>query len=294
MAVSAESLPPDRAGSPSSMIVTFAGCYLRRIGGWIAVADLIDCLGVAGVSEPAVRQALVRLKSRGFVAAEKRGSAAGYALTATGHADLAPGDRRIFRYGQADPADGWVLAVFSVPEDRRHQRHQLRAQLGWLGFGTVGPGVWVAPAALELPARELLVAGGLDTYVIWFRAASVDAPDVAQWWDLSALRVHYERFLDSWRDRAGGSGTSTAAEAGSGAVETSGRPAADAGPGSAAFAGYLHLVDDWRLLPRIDPGLPATLLPEDWPGPEAWQVFAALRERWERPGLAYLEDLVGR
>ena len=118
-----------------------------------------------------------------------------------GHADLAPGDRRIFRFGQADPDDGWVLAVFSVPEDHRHHRHQLRTQLGWLGFGTVGPGVWVAPAALEEPARDLLTAGDLDGYVTWFRASTVRPPDVPRWWDLGALRRHYETFLATWQRR---------------------------------------------------------------------------------------------
>ena len=64
-------LPPDRQGSPGSLIVSFAGSYLREIGGWIAVADLIRCLAPVGVAEPSVRQALVRLKSRGFLAAER-------------------------------------------------------------------------------------------------------------------------------------------------------------------------------------------------------------------------------
>lgn len=306
MALPAESLPPDRAGSPSSMIVTFAGCYLRAIGGWIAVADLIDCLGTAGVAEPAVRQALVRLKSRGFLAADRRDGAAGYALTPAGHADLAPGDRRIFRFGQADADAGWVLAVFSVPEERRHHRHQLRTQLGWLGFGTVGPGVWVAPADLERPARDLLAASRLDGYVTWFRANSPDAPDVARWWDLSGLRVHYDRFLAGWRaladtqDSAAGDGPGPSSPV---CRIDSGRDTADNNldrydrperAEATAFAGYLHLVDDWRLLPRIDPGLPAELLPEDWPGPQAWRVFSTLRKRWEGAGLAYLERLVGR
>ena len=282
MAVPAESLPPDRAGSPSSMIVTFAGCYLRRIGGWIAVADLICCLGVAGVAEPAVRQALVRLKSRGFLDADRRDGAAGYLLTPAGHADLEPGDRRIFRFGQADPLAGWVLAVFSVPEERRHHRHQLRTQLGWLGFGTVGPGVWVAPAALERPARELLSAGRLGEYVTWFRASAPDVPDVARWWDLDGLRVHYDKFLTGWRRHV------DAAEV----TQSTDGSIAGEDRGATSFASYLRLVDDWRLLPRIDPGLPGELLPADWPGPQAWRVFSILRERWESAGLDYLEALV--
>lgn len=276
MTTASDSLPPDRAGSPSSLIVTFAGCYLRQIGGWIAVADLIQLLGLVDVPAPAVRQSVLRLKSRGFLRAERRDAVAGYALTGTGRADLEPGDQRIFRYGQADPGDGWVLAVFSVPESQRNHRHRLRSQLGWLGFGTVGSGVWAAPAALTEPARALLAGSGLDGYVTWFHASALDPVDVSAWWDLSALRSQYQGFLHRWQARA------RQVPAALAVTET---------PGSVAFADYLRLVDDWRLFPRIDPGLPAQLLPADWPGPAAWRAFSVLRERWAEPGLAFLRDL---
>jgi phenylacetic acid degradation operon negative regulatory protein len=290
MSISSESLPPDRAGSPSSLIVTFAGCYLRQIGGWVAVADLIRLLALVGVPEPAVRQSVLRLKSRGFLTAERRGGSAGYALTAAGREDLVPGDRRIFRYGQADLADGWVLAVFSVPEDRRHHRHQLRSQLGWLGFGAVGAGVWAAPAALAEPARELLVQDGLDRYVTWFHARALDPVDVAAWWDLVSLREQYQAFLDRWGPAAQcDDGDRTAV------TEPIDSPVSvTQTAGSDAFAGYLQLVDSWRLFPRIDPGLPSELLPSDWPGPVAWQVFSRLRTRWADVGLQYLAAVTGR
>src|SRR5664279_1440454 len=67
-------LPPERAGSPGSLIVSFAGSYLRELGGWISVADLIRCLKAVDLGESSVRQALMRLKSRGFLAAERRSS----------------------------------------------------------------------------------------------------------------------------------------------------------------------------------------------------------------------------
>src|SRR5664279_4786930 len=76
--------PPGPPGSPGSLIVSFAGSYLREIGGWIAVADLIKCLQAVELTAPSVRQALVRLKSRGFLAAERRSGEAGYLLTRAG------------------------------------------------------------------------------------------------------------------------------------------------------------------------------------------------------------------
>ena len=201
-------LPPERAGSPGSLIVSFAGSYLRELGGWISVADLIRCLNAVDVGDSSVRQALMRLKSRGFLAAERRSGDAGYALTEAGLHDLETGDRRIFRHGQAGEDDGWVLAVFSVPETDRHLRHRLRTELSWLGFGTVSPGVWVAPGPLAGPSRDLLAAAGLDRYVTWFQARHLGEVDVAAWWDLSGLERQYAEFLSRWRSPdAGGQPT---------------------------------------------------------------------------------------
>ena len=269
-------LPPDRAGSPGSLIVSFAGAFLRDIGGWIAVADLIRCLGAVGVAEPSVRQALVRLKSRGFLGADRRGTEAGYRLTAAGLHDLATGDRRIFRPPTATERDGWVLAIFSVPESDRHLRHRLRTELSWLGFGTVGPGVWIAPRPLGEPTQDLLATAGLDGYVTWFAADHLmtqraTAAEVARWWDLASLRLQYEDFLRTHRGSAQ-------------------RPAdSDAN----AFNGYLRLIDEWRLFPRIDPGLPPSLLPVGWPAGEAWELFRAMRERWAGAALRHVAAVVG-
>jgi len=266
-------LPPDRAGSPGSLIVSFAGLYLRELGGWIAVADLIRCLKTIGLAEPAIRQALVRLKSRGFLAAERRSGEAGYLLTVAGRHDLSTGDRRIFRPATATPEDGWVLAVFSVPETERHQRHQLRTELSWLGFGTVSSGVWIAPRPLADPTRALLTDAGLDGYVTWFAAQHLTEIDVAQWWDLDSLRAQYETFL---------------LEHARAAAESAAEVTDDQ-----AFADYLRLIDDWRLFPRLDPGLPEQLLPADWPARSAWELFDGLRATWSEPGLRYVRAVTG-
>lgn len=264
-------MPDEPASTPGSMIVTFAGLHLREIGGWVAVADLITLLGLTGQQPTAVRQALVRLKSRGHLASQKRDGRAGYALTEAGLADLALGDARIFRYGEAGESDGWVLALFSVPEHARAQRHRLRSNLSWLGFGTVSPGARIAPAALAGRAAALLETAGLAEYVTWFTAQTVGAADVAAWWDLAALRNLYQEFLLRWEPRA----------------VASGAPAPDAAD-DACFAQYVALVDDWRQFPRIDPGLPASLLPAGWQGRRAFEVFSALRDRWSEPGRRFV------
>lgn len=260
-------LPPERPGSPGSLIVSFAGSYLRELGGWIAVADLIRCLRGVQLTEPSVRQALVRLKSRGFLESARRDGVAGYQLTDAGLQDLVTGDRRIFRRWTATEQDGWALAVFSVPESDRHLRHQLRTELTWLGFGTVSAGVWVAPRPLAEPTRRVLAAADLDRFVTWFGAQHLTEIDVASWWDLAALRTQYETFVQRH------SGDLMELDL----------------TDDQAFARYLRLIDDWRMFPRLDPGLPENLLPPDWPATTAWQIFATLHERWAAAGLRHVQ-----
>ena len=255
------------------LIITVYGLYARHDGGWLSVATLIRLLADLGIDEPAVRSAISRLKRRGILQSRRYGGAAGYQLSAGALAILREGDARIFRRGRATPADGWVLAVFSVPESERHRRHVLRSELTRLGFGMVAPGVWIVPAHPQDTTAETLRRLELDAYADLFRADHLAFGDLAakvrQWWDLDELERHYESFIRAHEPalRALGSG-----------------PAG----GPEAFAGYVRVLTDWRRLPYLDPGLPAELLPDGWIGIRAAGLFFALRERLEEPARAYV------
>lgn len=228
------------------MLMTFFGAFLRRLGGWIAVADLIALMAEMGLDAQAVRSSVSRLKRRGVIESERRSGAAGYRLTAHGEAILRAGDARIFR---RSPESGWLLVVFSIPESQRAVRHRLRSGLAGLGLGTVAPAVWIAPAHLrdEIASlvEELGVAGRVDLF-----AAEPLSPDAARWWDLDALAAEYRRYLADWEEVDGG-----------------------------GLAEHIRHLDAWRRIPFHDPGLPASALPSDWPGERAWEVFAALDAR---------------
>ena len=158
------------AARPRALIVTIYGLYARSAGGWLGVSTLIRLMGRLGVEEPAVRSSISRLKRRGILEPERRDGTAGYALSAHARAILDEGDRRIFDRPRGTLDDGWVLAVFSVPESERGKRHALRSRLTWLGFGTVGPGVWIAPGHLEAETRDAIDRDGLADYVDLFHA----------------------------------------------------------------------------------------------------------------------------
>jgi len=263
---------------PRLMILNVYGAYGRRLGGWIAVAALVELLGDLGIDERAVRTAVSRMKRREALVAERRHRRFGYRLTPQAEAILDEGDRRIL--GRRQPAvldDGWVVVVFSVPESERRKRHVLRSRLAWQGFGNVSAGVWIAPWRVAEEARALLVRLDLDGYVDLFHAHheafGATAEKVARWWDLDLLGAEYAQFIHEQssvlaRWRGGG------------------------GDDRVAFVDYLSAVAAWQRFPYLDPGLPAELLPTTWAGQRAAQVFFELGEtlaaRGERHAAAEL------
>ncbi|MEV0979548.1 PaaX family transcriptional regulator C-terminal domain-containing protein [Streptomyces sp. NPDC049915] len=266
--------------APRSLIVTLYGAYGRFAPGPVPVAELIRLLAAVGVDAPSVRSSVSRLKRRGLLLpARTDHGAAGYALSPEARQLLEDGDRRI--YATAPPEDeGWVLAVFSVPESERQKRHVLRSRLAGLGFGTAAPGVWIAPARLYEETRHTLQRLRLDGYVDFFRGEHLGytptAQAVARWWDLAAIAKEHEAFLDrhervlhAWQQRAGT-------------------------PPEAAYRDYLLALDTWRHLPYADPGLPARLLPANWPGARSAAVFRALHERLRDAGGEFAGVTPGR
>ncbi|MFE4213696.1 PaaX family transcriptional regulator C-terminal domain-containing protein [Streptomyces sp. NPDC056844] len=267
--------------TPRSLIVSLYGAYGRRPGNApLAVSELIRLLHAVGVDAPSVRSSVSRLKRRGLLTpARTADGAAGYALSEDARQLLDDGDRRIYRGAAPLPGDGWVLAVFSVPEAERHKRHLLRSRLGRLGFGTAAPGVWIAPAGLYEETRHTLERLGLAPYVDLFTgehlgfAATEEA--VARWWDLDAIAGLHREFLDqqepvlrSWEARAG-----------------------DGAPDpEEAYRDYLRALDSWRQLPYADPGLPGELLPKDWPGGRAAEVFGLLHGRLRDAGARFVRE----
>ena len=46
-----------------------------------------------------------------------------------------------------------------------------------------------------------------------------------------------------------------------------------------AFVTFVPLLDEWRVISYVDPGLPPSMTPEDWPGTRAVATFETARER---------------
>lgn len=249
-----------RPGSATSLLRTIIGSYLRGLGGWISIAELIRLMDAVGVTSAHTRTAVSRVKAKGLLVAEQVSGESGYRLNPDAVPMLERGDRRIFTFRQQRQDGPWCLVSFSLPESERAARHQLRKRLGWIGCGIAGAGLWICPAALTDEVEEILADLGLRHWATVFITDTPQPPDpleeaVRRWWDLDRIAELHRGFLDAF-ERWG--------------------PVDD--PRS-AFSNYVTMLDRWRIIPYLDPGLQPKVLPRDWPGFQSVALFDRLK--WE-------------
>jgi phenylacetic acid degradation operon negative regulatory protein len=253
---------PRSGSSAKALLLTILGEFVLPHSGSVWTSTVVDTLDRLGVAERNARQAVSRLGEQGLLRAVKEGRRARWHLTDEGRRLLTEGAERIYAFGAGDDDwDGrWLVVVFSVPEEQRAKRHQMRAKLEFSGFGFVQPGVAISPHLEREPvATALLKDLDLLAGAMLLRAETADlvgTDDVLERaWNLESLARLYEEFITSFARRA---------------------PRSD----EARFAALSELVHHWRRFPFIDPEIPARLLPEHWPGWRAKDLFDAKHAMW--------------
>jgi len=250
------------SGSARSLLLTVLGEFVLPAGRPVWTATLVDVLAGLGVENTAARQALARTAADGWISAERIGRRTRWGLTGSGRRLLSDGARRIYGFEpSASSWDGrWLVLVVSVPERLRPARHVIRTRLAWAGFGSPVPGVWVcAHAGREAEAKQILAELGIveDVYSFVGPFAGLGSATelVHRAWDLEAVAGHYRAFVTDFAGAAPGAGTPT-------------------------VLAQARLVHAWRRMPLLDPRLPADLLPPDWVGHAAADLFHARHDEW--------------
>lgn len=252
-------------GVPSTRgyLLTVLGEFVLPVGGRVWTAALLDALGALGVEERTARQAVWRSAERGLLESERIGRRTRWALSDAARRLLTEGSRRIYSlHREPRPWDGrWLLLYVSVPESQRDLRHRMRTRLGWVGFASIGSGTWVSPwVDREHEAREVLDDLGLASAARSFIALPGGIGDVGEMvtatWPLGEIGAAYDAFLDRF------------------GVATTPSSAFD------SFVQQVRLVHEWRRFPFLDPDLPGELLPRDWSGYRAAELFHRLHEQW--------------
>jgi phenylacetic acid degradation operon negative regulatory protein len=252
--VDARSAPA--AVRPQTLLLTFLGEYLLGRETCVYSGSIIDVLGKLEISEYATRSTLTRMVNRGLLRRQRQGQRMYFGLTDRSARILEDGQQRLWKTPaiNADWDGQWTVLGFSLPGSWQRERHGLRSQLSWAGFGPLQGGLWIAPATPDV--GQIVASLGLESHVRIFRAHADSMTDVDQMvrdaYDLDGLAARYEDFLGRWTV-AGGS-------------------AALDDP----LATKLRLVADWLHVIRRDPRIPARHLPAGWPAARAHERFHRL------------------
>jgi phenylacetic acid degradation operon negative regulatory protein len=267
---------------PQDLVFTLFGEYLLSRSEPIWVGSLIALLHPFGLSEGAVRTVLSRMTRKGWLTSRRAGRNSFYRLTAKGRGLLEEGKARIFHVSWDTPWDGsWFLLAYSIPENRRQLRDRLRDQLAWLGFGSLGNGLWISPRDVGEHVRRLAHRLGLQRHLECFqgqRVTEMAASElVSKCWDLPALDQKYRAFADRWQPRLDDCRVGLA----------EGRMSDEA-----CYALRFRLIHEYRRFLLEDPFLPRTLLPAGWSGDQATDVFRGLHDALVGPADAYVDSVL--
>jgi phenylacetic acid degradation operon negative regulatory protein len=249
------------------IIFILFGDIIAPRGGRVWTASLLQMLDVLGVSERAVRSTLSRMRRKGWVKPERDGRHSAYTLTARGRRLVEEGGQRIFEARKLEWGGQWYQVVYSLPENKRGLRNDLRKRLTWLGFGRLAPGTWISPHNRHTEVVGMLDDLGVRDYVQLFSglrlASGADRDIVERCWDLKGLNQQYARFLSKWEPDYEKCTQSL--------MKGNGLPPAQ------CFAQRFWITHEYSPFPRRDPNLPSALLPDGWLGDRAAAVFNGYR-----------------
>ncbi len=233
-----------------AMIVTIYGDIVVPRGGVLWMGSLIEICAQFGITETQVRTAVSRLVNAGRLVGIRDGRRSYYQLAETAREEFDRAARLL--YEPIPPANGWTIL---------HAREAGSDSLRRTHFAALGGGLFIRPKHVHLASSEpgiafdaTLAQGGKDM-----------AELVHSLWPLDAYAAEYHAFISRFSPLAerlrGGDG-----------IE----------PEDHIYVRLL-LVHLYRHVLLADPLLPAEIMPQNWPGPAARQLFAtaylALSER---------------
>ncbi len=266
------------------MILTLYGDYIRHRSGEAWTGSLIELLGRLGLSEQAVRSTLSRMSQKGWLESRKVGRLSFYCQTPRFLELLEEGARRIFQ-PRRDPWDGrWHLLTYSIPESKRPLRRSLRRQLLWLGFGALHQATWISARDLREQVEQIVNDLGVRPYVEFFtaehRGFASDEEIVARCWNLEQLDDYYAAFITRhaplFQEHQARLSSSDGLEP------------------QECFVQRFMLVHEYRFSPYVDPNLPPELLPDDWLGEKAVQLFQQYHDLLAERAEAYVDAVLDK
>ncbi|MDH5161774.1 phenylacetic acid degradation operon negative regulatory protein PaaX [Heyndrickxia oleronia] len=263
-----------------SMIFTIFGDYIRHYGNEIWIGSLIQLLKEFGHNEQSVRAAMSRMNKQGWVEARKIGNKSYYYLTPRGDDRMDEAATRIYKLKQEKWNGKWTMLTYSIPEDKRSIRDELRKELVWSGFGPIANSCWISPNPLIKQVHTLVdkydISNYVHVFITEYKGPHENQRLIQECWDIEEINAQYKRFIDRYHPKY---------ETVKKRIQTGNMSPAD------CFVERTKLVHEYRKFLFIDPGLPEELLPKKWLGNQAALLFSDYHKELAVPAGQFFESI---
>lgn len=242
-----------------SVIITVFGDAIVPRGGSIRLQALQEIMSRLGIESGALRTALSRLASEGWVTREREGRLSHYSLAPEGQRAFDEATQRIYAARPSDWDGGWTVAV---PTNGNGETGPALKAAGFASHG----GTWVRPDVRNAPA----LPDSLDGYLVISGTAVSMPADILAFWNVDDIVRQVRDFACLIA------------------------PLAEALEGGAspepidALAARTLLIHEWRRMVLRTPPLPDALLPPEWLGREVRAQLKTIYSRLAGPSEAWL------
>ncbi|MBU8908219.1 PaaX family transcriptional regulator [Desertibacillus haloalkaliphilus] len=265
---------------PRSLMYTLYGEYIQYYGGEIWVGSLIQLMSKFGISESSVRGAIFRMVQKDLLQVRKIGNKSYYTVTEIGNRRVEDGVKRVYSIKNHYWDGYWRILTYSIPEEKRELRNQIRTELNWTGLGMIANSTWISPNPVENQVLEMIQTYGLQEYTTLFTSCSILTHDnediISKGWDLDSIAREYDSFIDKYRPifeelREKGLNNELTDEE--------------------CFVKRTELVHEYRKFLFKDPSFPSQLLPDNWSGTKASELFYNIHQLLSEPSVRFFESL---
>jgi phenylacetic acid degradation operon negative regulatory protein len=263
-----------------SMIFTLYGDYIRHYGKEIWIGSLIRLLEEFGHNAQSIRAAISRMHKQGWVQSRKEGNKSYYFLNERGQKRIEEAALRIFKLQSIEWDGKWRMLVYSIPEEKRNLRDELRKELVWSGFGSLAYSCYISPNPLEEQVYDMISRYDIEPYVDFF-ISSYDGPHTNQrlinsCWNLDEINKRYQEFIDEYSKKY--------------VIDRNKIEKKEMTDGE-CFVERTKLVHEYRKFLFVDPGLPEELLPKTWLGDHAAVLFRDYYQILATPASCFFEKV---
>lgn len=263
-----------------SMIFTLYGDYIRHYGNEIWIGSLIRLFEEFGHNGQSVRAAISRMSKQGWIQARKEGNKSYYFLTERGESRMEEAANRIFKLKPQSWDGQWRVLMYNIPEEKRNIRDELRKELVWSGFGTMAASCWISPNNLDKELYAIIEKYDIEPYIHFF-LANYDGPQkdkslIEECWDMEVINQKYQQFITTY---------SAACVVAKDKLKNKEMTEAE------CFVERTKLVHEYRKFLFVDPGLPEELLPEEWLGTQASNLFQDYYKTLAEPASNFFESV---